>query len=428
MENPLQHSYDFRLDNAGKLFPAIHSSKRTTMFRIAALLNQPVQVALLQKAAEKMMERCPYYQVSLSAGLFWYYLESTDTLPVIHGESIYPCMKIPLKKRGTLPFRIIAYRNRIALEMSHLLADGRASMAFLNGLILEYFRQKGEDLPSEGVILDCRDQPDPQEFSDSYKKYFEKIVPKAPKLLKAAQLQGRSLAPPAYRIIAGSVETAELKTRAAEMGVSIGEYLTALLLKVLCDKEREKKKMRPLIVTIPIDVRQFYPSKTMRNFMLTLEPEYDPRLGDISLEQLVKKVHHYMRHGADERLVKTQISRNIRGETHALIRIIPLFLKKPILKWINRTMGEKTYTMSFSNLGRVKIPQSLEDRIVQYEFLPPRSHRRVNATALGYKDRTSITFGSTLDDKSVEAEYFASLRKLGLAVKIETNLFDQRRN
>lgn len=428
MEAPHTEAYDFRLDNAGKLYPAIHSDRRTTMFRVAALLDHPVKVALLQEAAEAMMGRCPYYQVTLKAGLFWYYLEKSDNLPVIHGESLNPCRKIPLRKRGTLPFRIIAYRNRVALEVSHLLADGRAAMAFLNGLILEYYRRRGENIPSSGQILDCSDRPDPREFNDSYRDHFDRIIPKAPKLREAAQLSGKALPPPRYRIIEGSVETAALKTLAEQQKVSIGEYLTALLLKVLCDLERKKKKMRPLTVTIPIDLRQLYPSRTMRNFMLTTEPTVDPRLGEIGFEEIVKKVHHYMRHEVDERMVKTQIARNIRGESNAFVRIIPLFLKKPILQWINRKMGEKTYTMSLSNLGRIRLPEELEERILKYEFLPPRSHRRLNATALGYKDRTHITFGSTLEDKSVEAACFAYMRKLGLSVRIESNLKNSRRN
>jgi len=134
-----------------------------------------------------------------------------------------------------------------------------------------------------------------------------------------------------------------------------------------------------------------------------------------------------MRYEVDDRMVKTQISRNIRGETNFFIRIIPLFIKNPILRWINRYMGETTYTMSFSNLGRVKIPEAMSRRIEKYEFIPPRTYRTINATAVGYKDSVYICMGSTLKEKQVEASFFAEMRKLGIPVKIISNTFSERR-
>jgi NRPS condensation-like uncharacterized protein len=397
------------------------------MYRVALYLNHPVRVSLLEKAAKHMMKRCPYYQVTLKKGLFWYYLEKVETLPLIHGESIYPCLYIPLHRREALPFRIIAYQNRVALEMSHLLADGRAATAFLNGLVLEYLRLRGEDIDSKGMILDCNEPFDPEEFSDSYKTYFEKNVPKAKPAPKAAQLGGTPLPPPLYRIIKGSLPGLNLKNEARRHQVTIGEFLTALLLKVLYDMEREKHRMRSVTITIPIDMRQFFPSKTMRNFMLTLEPSVDPRLGEYSFEDILRRVHKYMQYELDKNQIKTQIARNIRGESHPLSRIIPLIVKKPILRWVNSRMGESTYTVSFSNLGRIGLPPDMERFVQEYDFLPPRSHGRVNVTAVGYGELTHIFFGSTVREKRVEALFFAELRKQGVPIKILTNMTNSRR-
>ncbi|MDC7223082.1 MAG: alcohol acetyltransferase [Spirochaetales bacterium] len=424
-ENP--QNYDFRLDNAAKLYPPLHSRRRTTMFRVAAVLDKPVRLASLEKAARHMMGRCPYYQVTLKRGLFWYYLEKVDTIPLVHGESLYPCLYIPLFRREALPFRIIAYKKRIAFETSHLLADGRSAMAFLNGLVLEYLRLLGEDLPSEGMVPDCRLPYDREEFSDSYRRNFERKVPKAKPSPKAAQLPGTPLLPPQYRILEGSMPSGDLKRLAGEQGVTIGVYLTALLLLVLCREERTKKKMKPVTITIPIDVRQFFPSKTMRNFMLTLEPVIDPRLGEYSFEEIVRNVHNYMQYRLDRNQIKTQIARNIRGESNFVSRIIPLFFKKPIMRWINKRMGEQTYTTSFSNLGRIKIPEGMGGHVEKYDFLPPRSHGRVNVTSLGYKGRTHVFFGSTIREKRVEAQFFAELRQRGVPVKISTNQNSTRR-
>ena len=423
-----QQSYDFRLDNAGKLYPPLHSKRRTTMYRVAAILKKPIRVSCLEQAAYHMMKRCPYYQVTLKQGLFWYYLEKVDTLPGIHAESIYPCQYIPLKKRDALPFRIIAYQNRIAFEASHLLADGRSAIAFLNGLVLEYLRELGENVSSGGMILDCREPYDPEEYTDSYRKNFEKEVPKAKPCPKASQIRGKPLRPPQYRIIEGGMFSRDLKALAGRYDVTIGELLTAQLLEVLCDQERKKTRMRPVTITIPIDARQFFPSKTMRNFMLTTEPTIDPRLGNFSFEYIVRRVQSHMQFAMDKNLIKTQIARNIRGESNIASRLIPLVLKKPILKWINKRMGESTYTLSFSNIGLIRIPENLSNYIEKYEILPPRSHGRLNATAIGYKEQTYVFFGSTIREKTVEAAFFSALRQKGIPVKIQTNSKNSRRS
>jgi hypothetical protein len=155
--------------------------------------------------------------------------------------------------------------------------------------------------------------------------------------------------------------------------------------------------------------------------MLTTEPTIDPRLGEYPFENILRKVHEYMQYELDEKFIKTQIARNIRGESNLASRIIPLAVKKPILRWINRRMGEKTYTLSFSNLGMIKVPENMKKYIRKYEIIPPRGYKTVNATALGYKDHIHILFGSTIKEKTVEAAFFSALRKLNIPVKIQTN-------
>ena len=49
----------YRLDNAGKLYPAIRGSRRTTVFRLSADLTAPVHVGRLQDALDRLMPRFP---------------------------------------------------------------------------------------------------------------------------------------------------------------------------------------------------------------------------------------------------------------------------------------------------------------------------------------------------------------------------------
>ena len=102
LTNSLWHRKDrnwFRLDNAGKLYPALLSQRQTTFFRVSTDLRAPVNVSSLQRALGRIMGRFPYYKVFLKRGYFWYFFESGSQEPVVEKDSLYPCMNYPIRQR-----------------------------------------------------------------------------------------------------------------------------------------------------------------------------------------------------------------------------------------------------------------------------------------------------------------------------------------
>ncbi len=414
--------YEFRLDNAAKIFVAQHSHRRTTMLRLSATIDKPVNIALLTEAYEAMLDRCPYYRVQLKRGLFWYYLEYNDTKARIDAESRYPCLFIPYKRRGVLPFRVIAYRDRIAFEIAHFVTDGYGALRFLNGLLLEYLRRRGESIDSEGLILDCQDPVDPAEFEESFKRYYEKGIPKIQKIPYTFQLHGKSVKCPVYYIIEGIMKSDDVKKEAKKYGVTIGEFYTALLIDVCLQDMREKHRLpKPIRISVPINIRRFFPSVTMRNFVLPVEPGIDPRLGEFSFEDIIKQVHHFMVLELDHRFIRRQIVRNIAGERNPLLRILPLDIKNLILRWYYTILGSKIFTLSFSNLGKVNIPEEMQQYISSYQFIPPPHKTTVSTTSIAYNGNTSFIFSSTMVDHDLESKFFARIRSIGIPVMIRTN-------
>jgi hypothetical protein len=421
-EERRQGDFEFRLDNAAKIFPGMLSRRRSTMFRLAARIDAPVNLVLLQQAYEAMLERCPYYRVELRKGLFWYYLEYNDSIPKVEAESRYPCMYVPYKKRGVFPHRVLAYRNRIAFEVAHCLTDGTGALEFLNGLILEYLRRRGETIDSEGVLIDCRDAPDPAEYEDSFRKHYQKGIPPAERLTPALRFGGKAARPPVFHVIEGIMDSSRLKEVAGSYGVTIGEFLTALLLDI-SRKEMLSRGMRPrpIRISIPINLRRFFESATMRNFVLAVEPGIDPRLGEFSFEDIIQKVHHFMRTELDHRFIRRQIVRNIQGEMKLLIKIVPRVVKDIVLRRMYSVYGTRIFTLGFSNLARVSIPEQMMPFVEEYQFIPPPHDNALNATSIAFKGRTSVVFASTIAARSLESRFFSRLRQMGVGVSIRTN-------
>ena len=119
-----------KLDNAAKIFPAAQSKKDTQVFRFSCELYKTVNKDLLQKATEDTLEEFDIFKSILRRGLFWYYLEESDIKPIVREEYKIPCSLIYQRNNHKLLFEVTYYRNRINLEVFHVLTDGTGAMNF----------------------------------------------------------------------------------------------------------------------------------------------------------------------------------------------------------------------------------------------------------------------------------------------------------
>lgn len=155
----------YKLDNAGKLYPSIVSTRRSTVFRLTAKLKEDVDPDVLQKALDKIINRFPYYKVNLKRGLFWYYFEESSGMPKIQEETYYPCMFLKFNDRKTFPFRVLYFNRFVHFEISHSVADGSGAMVFFKTLLIQYFKEK-EHVSCKDLYgaKDIKQIPDEQEW------------------------------------------------------------------------------------------------------------------------------------------------------------------------------------------------------------------------------------------------------------------------
>ena len=422
-----QNKYSwFPLDNLAKIFPSNTSSRLTTLFRITAIMTAPVKISLLQNAFKNLLNRCPYFKVQLKAGFFWYYFQSNPAEPKIMADSKYPCMKMPFKKEGVLPLRVKSFKNRISVEFSHLLTDGSGGLSFLKALIVEYLQLSGIEIIELNDFIKVNDKPGEEEWEDSFRKFYQKSIPVPNKISEAFHIPFKFIDKKKYYITTGILSAGNIIKKAKEKNVSLTEFLVALYFDAIQDlyfsSEIKKNNQNPIRISIPVNLRQMYQSKTMRNFFLTVSPEIDPRLGRFSFDEILQKVYHFMMVEVNEKYINQQIKRNVGGEVHPVIRSLPLFIKNIGLSYIYNFYGDNQYTTNFSNLGQVKMPEPLSDYIKGFDFLPPPNPKyKISCTVISFQDRLSITFGRLIEESDIERLFFTKITKMGIHVKIETN-------
>ncbi|MCG8572320.1 MAG: hypothetical protein MJB14_19475 [Spirochaetes bacterium] len=422
--------YWFRLDNTAKIFPVTMDQYYTTVFRISATLTRPIKYPALEKALQNTIQRYPLFKVTLKKGLFWYFWEENNQVPQIIADSHYPCRMINLLGKNVFPFRVRAYHKRIAVEFSHAITDGTGALFFLKTLLFHYFHICKWFLPKDSGLLSIKPQPEliSQETEDSYLKAYKKNIPHPDKIEKAFLLPYKKISKNQYYITTGILNANEVIGAAKKYQVTITEFLVAVYLhafyqylKLLPDKQYNKL-IQPIRIAVPVNLRKFYHSKTMKNFFLTITPSIDPRLGDYSFTEIIKKVHHYMGAENDEKYISRQIARNVEGELSLRNRLFPLFIKKMILKPYAHFYGHRQVTSALSNLGRVDLPDEICQYIERFDFIPnPGSISKIDASVISFQDKLVISFGKMIKSSIIEREFFRQLTVMGIKVKIETN-------
>ena len=421
------------LDNAAKIFPAIRSKEHSTVARITAVLNERVAIKHLFSAIELAEKRFPYFKVSLRKGFFWYYLEQIDDPVKVTSDKGLLCQAFDRKDSNKLLFRILVRKNEISVEFSHILTDGAGLLQFLKAILIYYFNEKGM-IPEEQIDPFYTSKANPEEFEDAYNRYFKEKIPHVIRQQKAFHLPFDLNPKPRFDVLLAMISTKELKERASEKSVSITIFLVAVYLLVLQDifhecKAKGKGVRRKLArIQVPINLRNIYPTKTMRNFSLFVLPELDFRLGLYSFDEIVKIVHHKMELETDEKLISKIISRNVGGERNVFVRSIPILLKSLVLYTKYYAEGANQFSGVVTNLGNTKVPDAIADQINYFVITPPPPNKKVkiNCGVIGYKDKLVLSFGNISNSKEFERRFLRFLVEQNVKVKILNTYHEQR--
>jgi NRPS condensation-like uncharacterized protein len=414
----------YRLDNAANVYPAIRTKKRPGMFRVSATLKSAVEPDVLQGALSVTLKRIPNFSVRMRSGLFWHYFSHSDEPITVQEDVINPCMALTSQQDHGAQIRVRYHDHRIALEVFHSVSDGAGAMVFLKTLVGQYLRLEGHSIPATHGVQDCESAPRPGEAADDFRAFAGDSPPSSRRKRRAYHVSGTPLPHRDITITTGTAPVEALKTESQRHGVSITEYLTGVYLTILNDiqKAEDRRPLRPVRIQVPVDLRRFHPSQTLRNFASYVGPTIDPTQGDYTFEEVLSSVHHYMRYEITAKHLSSRVATNIRTERHPLIRILPLFIKDRAISIGYQLSGPAIYTSVLSNLGVIRIPAEMRAHIETFDFLlGPSRVANIDCAVLGYDDTLRINFTRVIEEPKVERGFFTFLVKAGIPVKVESN-------
>lgn len=415
----------YKLDLSAIVYPTLQRRDFSSVYRLSVVLKEEVQPDVLQQAVDIALKRFPTYKTAIRKGLFWRYLEPNNRPgPFVQKDIRNFCMPMPFKAGSRYLLRVYYYDRRISLEAHHCLGDGTGGMCVLQTITAVYLRLLGHSVSSGGFVLDVNGTPDPEELEDAYMRYANaKVCPPRPGE-KTYRVRGTREPFYTFNIIDGIMSVREVMEVAKKYDATITEYLNSVLLYALLKKQQSEwhLKLRPVKIAMPVNLRRFFPSKTLRNFITMVYPSIDPRLGEYSFEEIVKQVHNYMRYYINEKFLRGDITTNASTQRNPFIRVVPLFVKDFVVRQFYTRVQDKNSSAGLTNMGALKVPEDMKPYIERFDiYMGQPFSSRTNCAIISFEDKLTINFASNIMETDVERFFFRKLVKDGIHVTIESN-------
>ncbi len=390
------------------------------MFRLEAVLTEPVVVEILQQAVACALERFSLLHVEVKSGLFWNFLQNHVHPPIIESIDNEPCRLYSYRL-----YRILAGGRRLAFEVSHLLADGVGACEIFRTLLCTYYdkwynaffekRRHWDEEEDWSSVISPYSQERPEEYEDAYLKYYKKGMRQPARLGKAfhfPEKRGHR-----YRLTRVYCTAKQLTHVAAAMSIGLSTFLCALsLYTCACCYPPAIRARHPLRSLYLINLRNFFYSATLRNFFLYVFPSIDYSLKEFSLEQIAHKIHEQLHVLLSREELQRYVSSYVHAEKNIFARMTPRFIKNLALKIPQYFEGERQFTLSCSNLGKIVLPSAVMSLVQDIAFFPPPSRVQGRSfCAVGYGSTVCLTTGRYIETDIYERTLVKILSGLGVS-------------
>ena len=413
----------YQLDNAAKIVPSTTGGSDSRVFRITCELKEEVDPEVLQSAVTSAARDFPHFSSVLKKGMFWYYLDQSELEAEVTQDDRPALETIYWEGRRNLLYRVNYYGCRINLEMFHVLTDGTGAFEFLKAILTEYFRLK-YGLTDLETTVSRASGGDRQ--NDAFGKYYQKATEKpdeqktAPK--RAYHLHGDRDENLYSHLMEGTVSVSAFLAAARERKSTVAELSTALFIQACLKEMSVRERKYPVVLSIPVNLRNYFPSDTARNFFGVINVAYDPALYNGTLESIIPVVRDSFARQLQQDQVELTMNSYAALEHNLAIKVVPLLIKNLVISAIN-AKAQMGITGTISNVGKITVPEEMEPYIRKFScFMAAPS---VQVCVCSYKDELVFGVASAFIQQPVIRSFFRDMVDMGIDVVLESNDFER---
>jgi NRPS condensation-like uncharacterized protein len=408
-----------RLDNTANLFPSIAGDDMTNVYRIAVTLTEEIDPDCLQKALDLVLPKFDGFNLRLRRGMFWFYFEENGKpAPKVTEEINFPCRYIRANRNRSYLFRVTYFKNRINLEVFHVLTDGMGGLNFIRELTYQYLRLVHPEIAAPDTLSHMTSL----NREDSFVKNFKKSRPSGFNRKRAYLIREEKLPKGEFGVIHGYMPVTQLSEAAHRYGASINEYLVAVF--AWCTYRECLKGMpskHPIRVAVPVNLRPYFNSVTTKNFFCMVSAEFHPTKEDYTFEEVVESIRESLHSQITKEHLEDLFSYSVSNQRNMFLRIMPLSLKNIAMRLVyNQSALANTTTIT--NIGIIPVEEAYRQYIESFQaFIAMSKGQYLKGTICSYDDTLVFTFSSIFSETGVQGAFFRKIAEDGVAVRVETN-------
>lgn len=411
----MAHDTWYRVDNVAKVFLAAANDRDTRSFRITCTLKEDIEENILSDAVKIAAKERPQYQVTILRGLFWHYMQQIDDEPVVTEEHERPCpMLIGNENFGKLHYRVTYFHKRINLDFSHAIADGNGAIEFLNLIVYHYLKLKYPEEVPDLIMTSGASEADLSE--DSFRHYYSKKPKnfKKKKKKKAYHIKGAKLPYNQIQFMEVQMNVKDVLKKAKENNVSLTSYIASKLMMSIYKDMPVLKRILPVTISMPVNLRNYYPSYTSRNFFNSVSVSHTFKSAD-TFESVATQFQADLKNELTPEAIESRMYDYEKLERLFFIKIFPLFIKNPVVNGVTKS-GIKKVSAVVSNLGILKVPEELESYIESYNAYCSTSTLFVVCST--FKDKFVLGISSAYKNTGVLRDFIKGLADEGIDITL----------
>lgn len=400
----------YKLDNIGIFYAFTKNAKIPKVFRFSITLIEEIDENILENALNQIIPFYPNFNVNLKKGFYWYYLDETQKKNRVTKENLPICYKLYNDVDDFL-YRVTYYKNRINLEVSHILSDGLGSIEFFKHLITLYLNIK--------YNIDCKYENPNSELEkteDSFTKYYKKTKLPRKQKLPVYLYKGRKYINDT-RYLECHLDLDEVKKLSNKYKTSITIFLISTLIYSFKDKLKLNEMNENIRIDVPVDLRKYFNSNTLMNFFGLTTITYNFRLNS-DLEDIIKEVEKQFKENLTKEKLSERVNLMVSCEKNILFRLVPTFIKEPILNIVDKITTNMS-TTCFSNLGVISFDKKLEKYITNISALT--STNGFQFTVCSYKNDLCIGISNRYIRNDIIKNYLRYFSFNNIKVKVNVS-------
>lgn len=390
MTKPIPKS--FSIDNSSILYLALIRKNHTNIFRFSLTMTEEIQPDLLQTAVNRVYNRFPSIFAGFRPGFFHYTQVQADHPPQVAADP--GCLlTMPREEIARCAYRVYYRENRIIIEGFHGLSDGYGIAASFSTLAAEYLNLRyGLQIPDGYPVMNTGMVPLEAELEDSYLRYADAKPLHMPSRY-SYQLPGCEASHDTIHESPMLFPVSHVLDAAHRHGVSITALLSAVMASSVMEVQRRHpcKKMRPVRIMVPIDLRRIFPSITLRNFILYALPTMEPGEQTLSIRDLAHKFAKQIENHLKKDNLAGIIAYNVKTQDSPLFKVLPTVIKCALMRLAYRFFGESNSSITFTNLGNIALPAEMVPHVQSIALtMTPRARSPYNCGMLTYNGQFFI--------------------------------------